>query len=576
MSTTVSTATNRRRTPRHPMPPAHRRLPRLALAAAGLLLAFAAPNEAYAQATCNVSDATTQATSAYDFHRDDSGGNAPTATAAYRVLIALGGTLPAWTGSNISGNAPTTPITEAELRTFLSGRNDTWAGWNPVYTALNCLEAAPPPPPPSSSSSPLVGNLDQSDDGTATFQRDHAQQFTTGSNAGGYRLTSVDVEFASLERTTAFDRKALTINIRAHSGNGPGEVVSGLLRPEVSRFSSDQVITFTAPGRGIDLDAGTSYWLMFDVMAYHGANVAKIRTTSAHATDAGGAAGFVIANQHRWRAAPANTGIEDGNDEWQTATGRALKFRINGRTMPTLSSAPPSLVFDTTQLTWDESDGCADLEYYYPSGSRITRSNPRETARNNPGSNVALPSSAPGPSYKVKLKTQPSGPVEVTVYDPNDLIWWANGHRTLNRVFVGPDRGSARIDRGTDSVEPTLTFTLDNWNQWQTVKVKVACADHFPDAAVPLEHRVAWRRRPDMERLGRRQRSHAADGGSGPARGGPADHPGQGSHQGLPDQDRRQDAARWREHGRQCLSLYRTGQRVERVERNETGWVCRT
>ena len=385
MSTTVSTATNRRRTPRHPMPPAHRKLPRLALAAAGLLLAFAAPNEAYAQT--------------------------------------------------------------------------------------------------------LVGNLDQSDDGTATFQRDHAQQFTTGGNAGGYRLTSVDVEFASLERTTAFDRKALTINIRAHSGNRPGEVVSGLIRPEVSRFSSDQVITFTAPGRGIDLDAGTSYWLMFDVMAYHGANVAKIRTTSAHATDAGGAAGFAIADQHRWRSAPANTGIETGNDGWETATGRALKFRINGRTMPTLSSAPPSLVFDTTQLTWDESDGCADLEYYLPSGSRITGSDARKIARNNPGSNVELPSSAPGPSYKVKLKTQPSGPVEVTVYDPNDLIWWANGHRTLNRVFVGPDRGSARIDRGPDSVEPTLTFTLDNWNQWQTVKVKVACADHFPDA-VPLEHRV--------------------------------------------------------------------------------------
>ena len=389
MSTTVSTATNRRRTPRHPMPPAHRRLPRLALAAAGLLLAFAAPNEAYAQT--------------------------------------------------------------------------------------------------------LVGNLDQSDGGTATFQRDHAQQFTTGGNAGGYRLTSVDVEFASLERTTAFDRKALTINIRAHSGNRPGEVVSGLIRPEVSRFSSDQVITFTAPGRGIDLDAGTSYWLMFDVMAYHGANVAKIRTTSAHATDAGGAAGFAIADQHRWRSAPANTGIETGNDGWETATGRALKFRINGRALPTLSSAPPSLVFNTTQLSWNESGesgesgGCADLDYYDPSGNEITR----DQALKNPGSNVELPNSAPGPSYEVKLKTQPSGPVEVTVYDPNDLIWWANGYRTLNRVFVGPDRGSARIDRGTDSVEPTLTFTLDNWNQWQTVKVKVACTDHFPDAAVPLEHRIA-------------------------------------------------------------------------------------
>ena len=453
-----------------------------------LLLAVAAPNAAYAQTTCNVSDATEQATDAFDYHRDDSGGNAPTATAAYRVLIALGGTLPAWTGSNISGNAPTTPITEAELRTFLNGRNDAWDGWNPVYTALNCLEAAPPPPPPPPpSSNLLVGNLDQSDDGTATFQRDHAQQFTTGGNAGGYRLTSVDVEFASLERTTAFDRKALTINIRAHSGNRPGEVVSGLIRPEVSRFSSDQVITFTAPGRGIDLDAGTSYWLMFDVMAYHGANVAKIRTTSAHATDAGGAAGFAIADQHRWRSAPANTGIETGNDGWETATGRALKFRINGRALPapSTSNTPPGLVFDTTQLTWDESDGCADLEYYHSSGGRITGSNPRQRALDIQWSNVQLPSSAPGPSYKVKLKTQPRGRVEVTVYDPNDLVWWGNGHRTLNRVFVGPLRGPGH----GDLLGPTLTFTLDNWNEWQTVKAKVACTDHFQDA-VPLEHRM--------------------------------------------------------------------------------------
>ena len=453
-----------------------------------LLLALAAPNEAYAQTTCNVSAATTQATNAYNFHRNNSGGNAPTATAAYRVLIALGGTLPAWTGSNISGNAPTTPITEAELRTFTSGRNDTWAGWNPVYTALNCLEAetvTPPPTPPTSSSSPLLGNIDQSDDGTVTFQRDHAQQFTTGSDAGGYRVKSVDVEFASIGSETAFGNRVLTVNIREHSGNRPGAVVGGLIKPAASRFSSDRLITFTAQGLGIDLKPGTKYWLMFDVAGYQGANVAKIRTTSSPATDAGGAAGFAIADQHRWRSAPGNAGIDTDNVGWETAFGRAMKFRINGRTLPTLSNTPQGLVFDTTQLAWDESKGCANLEYYNPSGNKITRS----TARSWPGSNVELPSSAPGPSYKVKLKTQPRGPVEVTVYDPNDLIWWGNGHRTLNRVFVGPDRGSARIDRGPDSIEPTLTFTLDNWDQWQTVKVKVACTDHFPDA-VPLEHRM--------------------------------------------------------------------------------------
>ncbi len=108
-----------------------------------LLLGLAVPDEAYAQ-SCNVSTATTRATEAFNYHRDDSGGNLPTATAAYRVLIALGDNpLPEWTGDNISGNAPTTPISEADLRTFLTGRGDTWVPWNAVYTALNCLEALP-------------------------------------------------------------------------------------------------------------------------------------------------------------------------------------------------------------------------------------------------------------------------------------------------------------------------------------------------------------------------------------------------------------------------------------------------
>ncbi len=108
-----------------------------------LLLGLVAPNEAHAQTSCNVSNAKTQTTNAYNHHRNN--GNEPTATAAYRALITFelefGGSRPAWSGTQISGPAPTTPISEAELRTFLTGRGDTWGGWNPVYTALNCLEA---------------------------------------------------------------------------------------------------------------------------------------------------------------------------------------------------------------------------------------------------------------------------------------------------------------------------------------------------------------------------------------------------------------------------------------------------
>ena len=96
-----------------------------------------------AQTSCNVSAATTTATNTYDHHRNS--GNGDIAAAIYRVFISLGATPPAWAGSQISGAAPTTPITEAQFRAVLSTHGDTsWSGWTPVYTALSCLESATP------------------------------------------------------------------------------------------------------------------------------------------------------------------------------------------------------------------------------------------------------------------------------------------------------------------------------------------------------------------------------------------------------------------------------------------------
>ena len=162
----------------------------------------------------------------------------------------------------------------------------------------------------------------------------------------------------------------------------------------------------------------------------------------------------------------------------------------------------PGLVFENAHLTWNEADGCGEFEYYGPDGNKISGNTPEQRRQNalaanapwrtgqhsTAGASMELPASAPGPTYRVKLKTAPLVPVRVTVYDPNDLIWWGNNsHRTLSRVFVGPDRGASNGRNGIG--KPTLTFTPSNWNQWQTVKVKVACTDHFPDS-VPLEHRM--------------------------------------------------------------------------------------
>ena len=107
-----------------------------------LLFGLAAPNESYAQTSCDVSDATTEATNAFNWHATNGGGTLASATVFYRVLIAIDpNNLPAWTGSEISGNAPTTAISAADVRTFSAG--DTWSGWTTILTALDCLENLP-------------------------------------------------------------------------------------------------------------------------------------------------------------------------------------------------------------------------------------------------------------------------------------------------------------------------------------------------------------------------------------------------------------------------------------------------
>ena len=132
-----------------------------------LLFGLTVPDEAYAQTSCNVSTAITTAEGAFDHHRQNSAGKGPVATATYRALIALGDTsLPTWTGGNISGAAPTTPISEAGLRTVLTNQNEigqnSWSGWTTILNALNCLEAALPAVTITSEPNPITDLIQMS------------------------------------------------------------------------------------------------------------------------------------------------------------------------------------------------------------------------------------------------------------------------------------------------------------------------------------------------------------------------------------------------------------------------------
>ncbi len=172
----------------------------------------------------------------------------------------------------------------------------------------------------------FVANTGQADGTDAFLGNDYAQAFTTGSNAAGYSLRSVDVEFAVIDST--FSSSSLTASIHADSGGSPGNSLGTLTNPaSFPVSSSDQTLTFTSSA-GIDLAANTTYFVMFDM----GSNQAQasIRATASDSEDSGALAGWSIGDS-TLRRGFASTGT------W-TTEGASLKLSLGGVSKPSLVS----------------------------------------------------------------------------------------------------------------------------------------------------------------------------------------------------------------------------------------------
>ena len=409
-----------------------------------LLLGLATPNEAYAQQGCQVGTAKHRAGLKFDHHRQASNGKLTVATAAYRALIALGETtLPAWTGNNISGNAPTIAISATDLSKVLTSEGldpREPNGWRIIVNELKCVESGLPaitisggpeategadaqftvnvsrasgsamtvnlnvedvagsdfvasgnegrqtvsiPANQTSATFPVPIVNDESDEANgyvtvtvvgggvgdgytftpgasarvwvsdsnagqvfvsnidktagsapAGLNRDRAQAFTTGSHKPGYTLKSVDVYFNENQLDDLFrtNNPRLTATIRNDSGGNPGTIVGALNLPRSSPVIDEyepRTITFRAPAKGIKLSPSTTYFFMIDVDATNGpGNRAKIRLVSSDAENAGGAAGFSIADDSRdyafWKNPP----------EWAHASGRSMRISVKGELNP--------------------------------------------------------------------------------------------------------------------------------------------------------------------------------------------------------------------------------------------------
>ena len=98
----------------------------------------------------------------------------------------------------------------------------------------------------------LVSNTGQSDDLSIGLQSGFsadAQAFTTGSNASGYTLDSIGIEFRSITGTS--EAADLTATLNADNSGEPGDVLCTLTDP--ASFTASGVQTFDAPSSGTNL-----------------------------------------------------------------------------------------------------------------------------------------------------------------------------------------------------------------------------------------------------------------------------------------------------------------------------------
>lgn len=150
----------------------------------------------------------------------------------------------------------------------------------------------------------------------------YAQGFTTGTNVAGYRLTSVRLPMIVVGTG---ERPTFRVLICTDSSGAPSTTCIGpLTNPELPDLAVPAApfdAVFVAPGAGIDLDPGTTYYVVVDSTS-PGASTSDINLqTLPIDSEDGGAAGWGIANNVRYRQLPST--------DWQT-NNDPLRIAING------------------------------------------------------------------------------------------------------------------------------------------------------------------------------------------------------------------------------------------------------
>ncbi|MCY4365901.1 MAG: fibronectin type III domain-containing protein [Chloroflexi bacterium] len=187
----------------------------------------------------------------------------------------------------------------------------TWVGahagteMNPVHLRVNG-SVNPPPPPPPDTAPKLVSSIGQTRTHALGLLTDYARGFSTGSNDGGYKLTSVEIYLRQGGSNTP--QPDYSVYIARDSSEKPGATL-GTLTTSTELTADWTRVEFTATGDDIYLDTDSTYWVVVD--AKDALTLTSVGARTDAVKDSGAAAGWSLADGYQWR--PYGGGTWVGN-----------------------------------------------------------------------------------------------------------------------------------------------------------------------------------------------------------------------------------------------------------------------
>ena len=169
-----------------------------------------------------------------------------------------------------------------------------------------------------------------------------AQSFTTGSQSGGYTVTSVDIGYDDAEGDK-FSAAIWTVDSDNEPDDGDNNNKVADLTAPTGTWSAGDTLTFTAPA-GTTLDAGTTYAVVLTMTG----NAVRLDSTTSDDEDSGAFSGWSIADtgyfisSNTWTANPTEKHCAS-RSRAPPPRRRRLRRRYDHRRSPARAGRAPAI-----------------------------------------------------------------------------------------------------------------------------------------------------------------------------------------------------------------------------------------